>query len=130
MIARNGSKKDSLILECARLREVARTGIARGARLALENALAALATELLKVLGLDPLPQQLARRLVGGDRGEGGQEVWVHVRVSEEPCTREEHLDVGLVGEVAGRLLQDDEVEGEALAQRPHHRKLIEQAIV
>ena len=64
MVARNGSKKDSLILECARLREVARTGIARGARLALENALAALATKLLKVLGLDLLPQRLARRLV------------------------------------------------------------------
>ena len=57
---------------------------ARRASLALEDALATLAAKLFKVLGLDLLPQRLARRLVGGD---GGQEVWVHVWVGEEART-------------------------------------------
>ena len=55
VVASNGSKKDSLILECVRLREVARAGAARRASLALEDALATLVAKLLKVLGLDLL---------------------------------------------------------------------------
>ena len=34
------------------------------------------------------------------------------------------------MGEVARRLLKDNEVEGEALAQCPHHGKLVAQAVV
>ena len=86
------------------------------------------AAELLKVRGLDLLPRRVARLLVRSDRGEDGEEFRVHVGVSEQPRTREEHLDVGLVGEVARRLLEDDEVEGEAIAQSPHHGKLVEEA--
>jgi hypothetical protein len=44
--------------------------------------------------------------------------------------TREEILDVGLMQEVARRLLKDDEVEEEALAQRPHHGELVEQSVL
>ena len=32
--------------------------------------------------------------------------------------------------EVARRLLEDDEVEGEALAQRPHHGELVQEAVL
>ena len=130
MIILNGSEEDSLILRCVRLGEVTWAGATRGARLALEDALVALAAKLLKVLGLDLLPRRLACLLVGGDRGEDGQEVRVQVGVGEQTRTREEHLDVGLVGEVARSLLEDDQVEGEALAQRPHHGELVEQAVI
>ncbi len=44
------------------------------------------------------------------------------------PAREKEHLlDVGLMGEVAGGLLEDDVVKREALAQGPHHLKLVEQ---
>ena len=84
----DGSEENGLMLGRARLGEVhTRAGATRAASLALEAALATLATKLFKVLGLDLLPQRLVRLLVGGDRGEGGQEVWVHVWVGEEART-------------------------------------------
>ena len=36
---------------------------------------------------------------------------------------------VRLVREVARALLEDDEVEGEAVFQSPHHGKLVQQAV-
>ena len=84
MVMLDGSKEDCLMLVCARLREVARAGAPTRARLALlGDALAALATKLLKVLGLDLLVRWVVRRLAHRDRGEDAQEVRVHVRVAD-----------------------------------------------
>ena len=38
-------------------------------------------------------------------------------------------LDIGLVGKVAGGLLEDDVVEREGVAERIHHFELVEQPV-
>ena len=50
----------------------------------------------------------------------------VHVGVREHACAREVLLDVGLVRQVRGDLLEHDVVQREALAQLPHHLELVE----
>ena len=54
----------------------------------------------------------------------------VHVRVREVARTRKDLLAVGLVWQVAGGALEDDEVEREALTQRPHQCKLVQQSVL
>ena len=48
------------------------------------------------------------------------------VGVGEVACAGEVLLHVSLVGKVGCSLLEDDEVQRERLAQRSHHRELVE----
>jgi len=64
------------------------------------------------------------------DAHEHGQLVGIEVGIGEAPGQREDLLDVGLVQEVGGALLEDNEVERELKAQVPHHPELDEDVVV
>ena len=76
------------------------------------------------VLGEDLLVVRLIRLLVHTDLGEEREEVRVHVRVGEVARAREDLLDVGLVRNVRGGLLEHDEMERELVLEREHHGEL------
>jgi hypothetical protein len=84
----------------------------------------ALAAELRVVLDLDLLPRGLVCHLVHTNRGQLAQVLRVHVRVRQQARAREDALDIRLVWNVARRLLEDDEMQREAVLQLPHHLEL------